>query len=246
MGSRELPTLEKGRRTEIKNKKAPDLTEGGNFNDIAHPPIIRVFTVGNPMSLPFKFCYRPETGTASIREKMEGRNNKRKGILLPAVVFQCEGSPWWGSNTFVRLYSIRIDLGLIPSYHIRYFHHNYLDRLAIIMILSDQTNKQPAPISIREILRTLLFSLFYPPLIPPALLPSPPTTLKTSTLILTSVTTTLFLISIPPDTRSAPYLPRTLHFNRYYFFFSQGKHSKQWHPVNKVWQGQVHLHSPYL
>ena len=195
------------------------------------------------MSLPFKFC---ETGTASSRGRVEGRNNRRKGILLPAVVFRCEG-PLDAALTHV-FDCISMDLGLIPSYHIRYFHHNFLDQLGIIMILSGRTNKQPASISIRKILRTLPSSLLYPPLIPPALLPSPPSLLSRLVLSSSPVSPRLtFSHPSPPIPPAPPHLPRTLHFNRYDFFFlSQGKHSKQWHPVNKVWRGQVRLHSPYL
>jgi len=68
------------------------------------------------MSLLFKFCYHPETGPASTREKMEGRNNRRKQFYY-ALWFSNEKVPLDGAVTHV-FDCIRIDLGLIPSYHI--------------------------------------------------------------------------------------------------------------------------------
>ena len=93
---------------------------------------------------------------------MEGRNNRRKGILLPSVVFQLKGSPsLCGSYTCVRLYPHRLWINSIishpllsPSLSHPIFNHHFLDRLAITMILSDWKNKQPACVSIQEILRT--------------------------------------------------------------------------------------------
>jgi len=61
-----------------KDNKILKLTIGGNSNDIAQGRIIWLSTVGNPTPLPFRFYYHPATGSASIREKMDGRNDRRK------------------------------------------------------------------------------------------------------------------------------------------------------------------------
>jgi len=66
-----------------KNKTIVYVTIGGNSNDIAQRPIIWVSTGGNPKSLPFRFCYHPETASASIREKMDGGNDRRKEFYYP-------------------------------------------------------------------------------------------------------------------------------------------------------------------
>ena len=192
--SRELPTLEKGRRTERKKKKSI------NFNDITHGPI-RVFTAGNPLP-----CNLGSTIIRRLPLHLSVRK-WREGTIGGKEFYY----PLWFSNVKVPLDSalthvfdcIRIDLGLIPSYHIRHFHHHFLDRLAIIIVLSDQTNKQPASGSIREILGAPTIFVILSTSDPAALLPSPLHSPRDhyDTLILI---TTLFLTSTAADTPITP------------------------------------------
>ena len=116
------------------------------------------------------------------------------------------------------------------------------------MILPDQTNKRPASVSIREILGTPTVFVILSSSDPASALALPIHNPRDhyDTLILT---TTLFLTSTAADTPIAPLPPP--HFavsivTSFSSFLTEITRNNGTPSTKKVWQGRVHLHSPYL